>query len=93
MATSQFDGKLNLYRRLGEPLGIKGIRRSVVIRNNPSTIDNNRMLTVRFPNLGPNDAIVPGRGTSLLSFNITLTSTDVNRTIVQNIGRAILRQL
>ena len=48
------------------------------------------MLTARFPNLSPNDVIVPG--TTFLSFSITLTSTDLNRTIVQNIGRAIVKK-
>ena len=49
------------------------------------------MLTVSFPNLGPNDVIVPG--TVFLSFTITLNSKDINRTIVQNIGRAIVKTL
>ena len=48
------------------------------------------MLTVRFPNLGPNDVVVPG--TVFLSFTITLNSTVVNRTIVQNIGRPIVKK-
>ena len=30
-----------LYRRLKSPLGIKGMRQSVVVTNNPSTIDQN----------------------------------------------------
>ena len=79
MATGQFGRKLNPYRRLREPLGIKGIRQSVVITNNPSTIDQHHMLTVRFPNLRPNDIIVPGA--TFLSFTIALTLTDANRTI------------
>ena len=86
MATSQFGRKLNPYRQLRAPLGVKEIRQSVVITHNPSTIDQNQMLTVRFPNLSPSDVIVPG--TTFLSFTITLTSTDANRTIVENIGRA-----
>ena len=90
MAPSQFGGKLNPYRQLRQPLGVKGILQSVVITNNPSTIDQNQMLTVRFPNLGPNDVIVPG--STFLSFIITLTSTDGARTIVQNIGRAIVEK-
>ena len=69
---------------------MKAIRQSVLITNNPSTIDQNQQLLVRFPNLGPNDVIVPG--STRLSFTISLTSTDANRTLVQNIGRAIVRK-
>ena len=57
---------LDPQRRLLEPLGVKGIRQSIVITNNPSTIDQNQVLTVRFPNLGANDVIVPGTARSLL---------------------------
>ena len=90
MATSQFGRHLNPYRQLGQSLAVKGTRQSVVITNNPSNIDQNQMLTVRFPNLGPNDVIVPG---SVFLFTMTLNSTDANRTIVQNIGRAIVKKL
>jgi hypothetical protein len=90
MASSQFGRKLNPYRRLREPLGVKGIRQSVVITNNPSTIDQNQQLLVRFPNLGTNDVIVPG--TARLAFTIDLDSTDTNRTVVQNLGRAIVKK-
>ena len=47
---------------------------------------------VRFPNLGGDDIIIPG--TANLSFYIELTSTiDVNRTLVSNISRAIIKKL
>ena len=46
----------------------------------------------RFPNLGSDDVIIPGMAS--LSFNIELTSTaDPNRTLVSNIGRAIIKKL
>ena len=49
-------------------------------------------LLVRFSNLGNDDVIVPGMVN--LSFNIELTSTvDINRTLVSNIGRAIVKKL
>ena len=55
-------------------------------------IDQNQDLLVRFPNLGSDDVITPG--TANLSFNIALTSTaDPNRTLVSNIGRAIIKKL
>ena len=82
--------KLNPYRKIREPRGVKGIRQSVVITNNPSTIDQNQQLLVRFPNLSNNDVIVPG--TVRLAFEIELTSKDENATIYQNIGRAIIKK-
>ena len=66
------------------------MRQSVVITNNPSTIDQNQQLLVRFPNLGAHDVIVPG--TARLAFRITLDSEDANRTVVQNLGRAIVKK-
>ena len=58
----------------------------------PSEIDQAQELLVRFPNLGSDDVIISG--TANLSFNIELTSTvDANRTLVSNIGRAIVKKL
>ena len=72
--------------------GIEGIRQKVIVTHNPSTIDQNQDLLVRFPNLGNDDIIIPGMAN--LSFNIELTSTaDPNRTLVSNIGRAIIKKL
>ena len=49
-------------------------------------------MLVRFPNLGSDDIIIPG--TASLSLNIELSSTiDANRTLVSNIGRAIVKKL
>ena len=88
---SSFGRKLNPLRSLREPRGIKGIRQSVVITNNPSTIDQNQQLLVRFPNLGSEDVIVPG--SARLAFKITLKSdSDNDRMLVDNIGRAIVRK-
>ena len=91
MASSKFGRKLNPYRSLREPLGVKGVRQSVVITNNPSSINQNQQLLVRFPNLGKDDVIVPG--TARLAYTITLNSEDANRTVVQNLGRAIVKKL
>ena len=57
---------------------------------NPITIGPGQQLSVRFPNLGKHDVIVPW--TARLPFTITLNSDDLNRTLVQNIGRAIIRK-
>ena len=49
-------------------------------------------MLVRFPNLGSDDIIIPGMAN--LSFNIELTfAIDANRTLVSNIGRAIMKKL
>ena len=66
------------------------MRQSVVVTNNPSTIDQNQQLLVRFPNLGAHDVIVPG--TARLAFRIALVSDDANRAVVQNLGRAIVKK-
>ena len=86
MASSKFGRKLNPYRSLG----VKGVRQSVVITNNPSSIDQNQQLLVRFPNLGAHDVIVPG--TARLVLTIALDSEDANRTVVQNLGRVFVKK-
>ena len=91
MASSRFGRTLNPYRSLPEPLGVKGVRQSVVITNNSSSIDQNQQLLVRFPILGKDDVIVPG--TARLAFTIMLASEDANRTVVQNLGRVIVKKL
>ena len=84
--------KLNPESSLRTPKGIKGTRQKVIVTHNPSEIGQNQLLTVKFPNLASDDVIVPG--TANLSFNIELTSTtDPNRTLVSNIGRAIVQKL
>ena len=91
MASSRLGRKLNPYRSLREPLGVKGVRQSLVITNNPSSIDQNQQLLVRFPNLDKDDVIDPG--TARLAFTIALDSEDANRAVVQNLGRAIVKKL
>ena len=49
------------------------------------------ILTVRFPDLKENQMIVPG--TTKLTFNISLSGKDANRTLVKNLGRNIVRKL
>ena len=84
--------RLNTEHSLRMPKGIKGTRQKVIVTRNPSEIDQNQDLLVRFPNLGSDYVIIPGMAN--LSFNIELTSTiDANRTLVSNIGRAIIKKL
>ena len=59
--------------------------------NNPSTIDPDELLTVRFPDLKVNQVIIP-RSTEL-TFNISLLGTDKDRTLVKNLSRNIIRKL
>ena len=73
-------------------MGIKGTRQKVIVTHNPSKIDQAQLLKVKFPNLGSDDIIIPGMAN--LSFNTELSSTvDANRTLVSNIGRAVVKKL
>ena len=88
----EYGRRLNPERSLGTPKGIKGTKRKVIVTHNPSEIDQAQELLVRFPNLGSDDVIIPRMAN--LSFNIELTSAvDTNRTLVSNIGRAIIKKL
>ena len=88
----EYGKRLNPEHSLRMSKGIKGTRQKVIVTHNPSEIDQALELLVRFPNLGSDDIIIPGMAN--LSFNIELTSTvDANRTLVSNIGRAIVNKL
>ena len=88
----EYGKRLNPECSLRTPKGIKGTRHKVIVTHNPSKIDQAQALLVRFPNLGSDDVIIPGMAN--LSFNIELTSAvDPNRTLVSNIGRAIIKKL
>ena len=88
----EYGKRSNPERSLRTPKGIKGTRQKVIVTHNPSEIDQAQELLVRFPNLGNDDVIIPGMAN--LSFSIELTSTvDTNRTLVSNIGRAIIKKL
>ena len=88
----EYGKRLNPERSLRTPKRIKGTRQKVIVTHKPSEIDQAQLFLVSFPNLGSDDVIVPG--TANLSFNIELTSTaDLNRTLVSNIGRAIMKKL
>ena len=81
--------KLNPQRSYRKGFALKGIRQRIIQTNNPSTIGPDELLTVRFPDLKENQVIIPG--TMKLIFNISLS--DVNRTLVGNVGRNIIRKL
>ena len=83
--------KLNPQRSYRKGFALKVLRQHIIKTNNPSAIGPGELLTVRFPDLKENQVIIPG--TTKLTFNITLVGTDVNRTLVGNLGRNIIRKL
>ena len=58
----EYGKRLNPECSLRSPKGIKGTRQKVIVTHNPSEIDQNQELLVRFPNLGSDDVIIPGIG-------------------------------
>ena len=83
--------RLSLQRSYRKGFALKGLRQHIIKTNNPSTIGPDELLTVRFPDLKENQVIIPS--TTKLIFNISLAGTDVNRTLVGNLGRNIIRKL
>ena len=83
--------RLNPQRSYRKGFPLKGLHQHIIKTNNPSTIRPDELLTVRFPNLKENQVIIPS--TTKLTFNIFLAGTDVNRTLVGNLGRNIIRKL
>ena len=83
--------KLNPQRSLRKGFALKGLCQHIIKTNNPSTIGPGELLTMRFPDLKENQVIIPS--TTKLTFNTTLAGTDVNRTLVKNLGRNIIRKL
>ena len=83
--------KLNPQRSYRKCFALKGLHQHIIKTNNPSTIGPDELLTVRFPDLKENQVIIPS--TMKLTFNISLAGTDVNRTLVGNLGRNIIRKL
>ena len=83
--------KLNPQRSYRKGFALKGLHQHIMKTNNPSTIGPGELLTVRFPDLKENQVIIPS--TTKLTFNISLAGTDVNRTLVGNLGRNIIRKL
>ena len=83
--------KLNPQRSYRKGFALKGLCQHIIKRNNPSTIGPDELLTMRYPDLKENQVII--LGTTKLTFNITLVGTDVNRILVGNLGRNIIRKL
>ena len=83
--------KLNPQRSYRKGFALKGLCQHIIKTNNPSNVGPGELLTVRFPDLKENRVIIPS--TTKLTFNITLVGTDANRTLVENLGRNIIRKL
>ena len=83
--------KLNPQRSYRKGFALKGLRPHIIKTSNPSTLGPDELLTMRFPDLKENQAIIPS--TTKLTFNISLAGTDVNRSLVGNLGRNIVRKL
>ena len=83
--------RLNPQRSYRKGFALKGLHQHIIKTNNPSTISPDELLTVHFPDLKENQVII--RSTTKLTFNISLVGTDVNRTLVGNLGRNIIRKL
>ena len=83
--------KLNRQRPHRKGFVLKGLHQHIIKANSPSTIGPGELLTIRFPDLKENQVIIPS--TMKLTFNISLAGTDVNRTLVGNLGRNIIRKL
>ena len=76
---------LNTGHSLRMARGMKEMQQKITVMPNPSEIDQNHLLLVRFSNLGSDDVIILGMAT--LSFNIKLSM------LVSNVGRAIVKKL
>ena len=83
--------KLSPQRSYRKGFALKGLHQHIIKTNNPSAIGPGELLTIRFPDLKENQVIIPS--TTKLTFNITLVGTDANRTLVENLGRNIIRKL
>ena len=83
--------KLNPQRSYRKGFALKGLCQHIIKTNNPSTIGLDELLTVHFPDLKENQVIIPS--TTRLTFNIFLAGTDLNKTLVENLGRCIIRKL
>ena len=83
--------RLNPQRSYRKGFALKGLHQHIIKTNNPSTIGPGELLIVRFPDLKENQVIIPS--TTKLTFNISLAGTNVNRTLVGNLGRNIIKKL
>ena len=67
--------------------GFNAERQIIKLTNNPSTIDENQTLEIRFPNLSKDDVIVPG--SVYLTFSLSITNGNPVNNIIRNIIKGI----
>ena len=67
--------------------GFNAERQIIKLTNNPSTIDENQILEIRFPNLSKDDVIVPG--SVYLSFSLSVSNGNPVNNIIRNIIKSI----
>ena len=89
--TTNYGMKLTPARRTRKAMGLKAERSTQQMTIDPATATAWAQVNIKFPQLQTHDVIVPG--TTRLAFNIDINSTDVNRTLVNNIGRAIVQKI
>ena len=83
--------RLNPQRSYRKGFALKGLRQHIIKNEQSLYYHPDELLTVHFPDLKENQVIIPS--TTKLTFNISLAGTDVNRTLVGNLGRNIIRKL
>ena len=89
---NHYGKKLNPNRRLKVSKAVKGEYREVSITHNPSTIAAGQKLLVKFPQLGPDDAIVAD--TAKLAFKVYLEGgSDDNRAVYNNLARNLVKEI
>ena len=89
---NHYGKKLNPNRLLKMPKAVKGKRRDVSIMHNPSTIAAGQKLIVKFPQLGPDEVIIPS--TAKLAFRMDLEgSLDDNRTTYHNLACNLVKEV
>ena len=74
----EYGNKLNPVHSLRKARSIKGTRQKMIITYNPSEIDQNQLLLVRFPNFGTYDVMFQERQICplTLSYPQKLTPTE-----------------
>ena len=79
--------KLNPQSSFSKGFALKGMRQHIIKNEQSSTIGPDELLTVCFRDHKENQVIIPGA--TKLTFNISLSGTDKERTLVKNLSRNI----
>ena len=85
--------RLNPQRSYRKSFALKGLRQHSIKTNNPSTIGPGELLTMRFPDLKENQVIDHSWNHEIDFQHHSSGYRYVNRTLVGNLGRNIIRKL